>query len=173
MILSQRRIVILLLLLLPFAAGVGASSSSKGRDVHDTKIPGLFWKRAKSKYVIDIDWMFSRGGVSVKSRIRDGLKFFFRGGFRDFWDSTWALYGRKTKTTTTIYDARQREIEENLSKAEFFNKYGFVLLKHESMMDADGWLESDREVNKLLFAYNSIDENNSTTREEYDSIMDD
>eukprot|EP00931_Biecheleriopsis_adriatica_P087321 TRINITY_DN61813_c0_g1_i1.p1 TRINITY_DN61813_c0_g1~~TRINITY_DN61813_c0_g1_i1.p1 ORF type:complete len:355 (+),score=51.25 TRINITY_DN61813_c0_g1_i1:56-1066(+) len=39
-----------------------------------------------------------------------------------------------------ISDARQKEQEEGLSKKEFFDKYGFVLLHHETQMKAEDWL---------------------------------
>ena len=42
----------------------------------------------------------------------------------------------------TIHDARVLEAGEGLSKAEFFHKFGFVLLDHESRMSASDWLES-------------------------------
>lgn len=41
-----------------------------------------------------------------------------------------------------IMDARQKEAKEGLSKREFFQKYGFVLLNHETKMSADDWLAS-------------------------------
>ena len=43
---------------------------------------------------------------------------------------------------TTIHDARVLEAQEGLSKAEFFHKFGFVLLDHKSRMSASDWLES-------------------------------
>eukprot|EP00418_Pyrodinium_bahamense_P003846 CAMPEP_0179023340 /NCGR_PEP_ID=MMETSP0796-20121207/6878_1 /TAXON_ID=73915 /ORGANISM="Pyrodinium bahamense, Strain pbaha01" /LENGTH=284 /DNA_ID=CAMNT_0020719245 /DNA_START=292 /DNA_END=1143 /DNA_ORIENTATION=+ len=39
-----------------------------------------------------------------------------------------------------ILDARKKELEEGLSKREFFEKYGFVLLNHETKMSAEDWL---------------------------------
>lgn len=38
-----------------------------------------------------------------------------------------------------IRDARQKEAEEGLSKAEFFQRYGFVLIHRETAMDAQDW----------------------------------
>ncbi|CAE6972554.1 BCAT2 [Symbiodinium sp. CCMP2592] len=39
-----------------------------------------------------------------------------------------------------VADARKKEVEEGLSKHDFFEKYGFVLLKHQSKMTAEDWL---------------------------------
>jgi len=130
------------------------------------KVPGMFWKKSKTMYVVDIDWMFNKGGgKNLRQRFRQGMKFLFKGK------------GPKT----TIYDARAKEQEEGLSKLEFFDKYGFVLLEHKSSMTADDWLQSDRDINKWLYAYNSKDTNtnnnkkneNDSDTESYEMIMDD
>jgi len=60
------------------------------------------------------------------------------------------VYGRKVPVT--ILDARAKEREEGLSKSEFFNKYGFVLLNHKSAMSAEDWVESDRDLKEILKA---------------------
>ena len=39
-----------------------------------------------------------------------------------------------------VADARKKEVQEGLSKREFFDKYGFVLLKQASKMSAEDWL---------------------------------
>jgi len=127
-----------------------------------TKIPGVFWRDSKTKYVMDIDWVFT--GKSILQRVKDSIKFFLSGGFFLFVESSYALYGRSVPAT--IYDARAKEKEEGLSKKEFFDKYGFVLLSHKTAMDADGWSESDRDIGKLLSSFNSNDG-------EYEKIMDD
>jgi len=47
---------------------------------------------------------------------------------------------QRPKTEVEVLDARKKEQEEGLSKREFFNKYGFVLLSHHTNMTADDWL---------------------------------
>ena len=42
------------------------------------------------------------------------------------------------------------EAEEGLSKAEFFEKYGFVLLDAKSAMTAEDWVASERDVKGVL-----------------------
>jgi len=44
------------------------------------------------------------------------------------------------QTRVRILDARKKEAEEGLSKREFFDTYGFVLLEHETAMSAEDWL---------------------------------
>merc|ERR1712241_431405 len=110
----------------------------------------------------DIDWVFT--GKSILQRVKDSIKFFLSGGFVSFVESSYALYGRSVPAT--IYDARVKEKKEGLSKKDFFDKYGFVLLSHKTAMDADGWSESDRDIGKLLNSFNSNDG-------EYEKIMDD
>merc|ERR1712232_1369260 len=55
----------------------------------------------------------------------------------------------------TIYDARAKEAEEGLSKQEFFEKYGFVVLDAKSAMTTEGWEASDRDQSALLKEYNN------------------
>jgi len=38
-----------------------------------------------------------------------------------------------------IWDAREKEAQEGLSKADFFKKYGFVLISRETAMSAQDW----------------------------------
>ena len=39
-----------------------------------------------------------------------------------------------------VSDARKKEAEEGLSKRQFFEKYGFVLMKHQTKMTNEDWL---------------------------------
>jgi len=61
----------------------------------------------------------------------------------------------KRSVPFTIYDARAKEAEEGLSKAEFFEKYGFVVLDAKSAMTAEDWEASDRDQSALLKEYNN------------------
>ncbi|CAJ1433371.1 unnamed protein product [Effrenium voratum] len=46
----------------------------------------------------------------------------------------------KLKASVQVLDARKKELEEGLSKREFFEKYGFVLMPHKTQMTAEDWL---------------------------------
>eukprot|EP00439_Symbiodinium_sp_Y106_P044936 s1402_g5.t1 len=50
------------------------------------------------------------------------------------------LVRKNQANVVEVADARTKEAEEGLSKRDFFEKYGFVLLKHESKMTAEDWL---------------------------------
>lgn len=114
----------------------------------DTMIPGVYRPDAKSSYVLDTDWLFP--GVRFRQRVAGALKFLFLGGLIEFIRVLRNAYGRSVPAT--IMDARAKEREEGLSKAEFFNKYGFVLLDHKSAMSAEDWVESDRDLKEVLKA---------------------
>jgi len=124
----------------------------------ETQLPGIYASNAKSKYTIDFDWI--TGGITIWQRLLGALKFFFLGGLFDLFRVMKATYGRKIPVT--VYDARIKEKEEGLSKSEFFNKYGFVILEHKSAMSAEGWIASDRDFNKIIKA----------SGDEYKKIMD-
>merc|ERR1712194_127770 len=86
-------------------------------------------------------------------------------GLTSLFKSIYVFYIREIPAT--IYDARKLEQESTLSKSDFFDKYGFVLVDHKSAMTTEGWLESDRNLNELVGAF----ANNNKTR--YEEIMDD
>lgn len=124
------------------------------RDV-TARLPGSFWPSAKSSYVVDFDWAVKKG-VGLRGRARGLARFLLRGGLLNFAKLMYAFFLRKTPETT-ILDARAKEAEEGLSKAEFFDKYGFVLLDHASAMTAEDWLGSDRDINEALSAVGADD----------------
>lgn len=90
------------------------------------------------------------------------------GGLIKFFIVLYATYGRSVPIT--IYDARAKEAEMNLSKAEFFDKYGFVILKSKSAMTAEGWEASDRDQKSLLREYSSRSKDGGAA---YNKRMDD
>lgn len=149
-----------------FAESSAAALSTSSRDAA-TKLPGTFWKGARSFYELDFDWIVAKN-MGLRKRIRAALQFFFRGGFLNLLKTTYALYTRKTQAT--IYDARAKEAEEGLSKADFFDKYGFVILNHTSAMEASDWEQSDRNINELLKAYSNRTEDGGAA---YQAIMND
>ncbi len=118
------------------------SAAAANRDVQ-TKLPGSFWSGAKSKYILDFDWAVTKG-LGFRKRMVAAFKFLFLGGLWDTIVSTYALLMRRIPIT--IYDARAKEAEEGLSKADFFDKYGFVLLNSKSAMTAEDWVASERDV---------------------------
>jgi len=86
-------------------------------------------------------------------RFVSALEFFFLGGLIDTLVFTYAYKFRSVPIT--VYDARAKEAEEGLSKAEFFEKYGFVILNATSSMTAEDWERSDRDQSALIKEYNS------------------
>lgn len=130
-----------------------ASSSAlpTSRDA-ETNLPGIFWKSAKSKYVVDIDWALAKG-LGFWKRLVGAFKFFFMGGLIELMKIAYVT--TKRSIPSTIYDARAKEAEEGLSKAEFFEKYGFVVLDAKSAMTAEGWEASDRDQAATLKEYNN------------------
>lgn len=137
------------------------------RDVN-ARLPGTFWGGAKSTYVLDFDWMVS-SQLGFRKRVMAAFRFFFMGGLLEFVKSFYALYFRSTPVT--IHDARMKEAEEGLSKSDFFDKYGFVILDAPSAMTAEGWKESDRDLGKQFFAaYNNRTVDGGAS---YGKVMDD
>jgi len=126
-------------------------SAVLARDV-ETKLPGIYWRNAKNKYILDFDWMIKG---SIRQRIVGAIRFFFGGGLLSFFRIMRGTYVRKIPIK--IHDARAKEREEGLSKTEFFNKYGFVLLEHNSTMSAEGWQESDTDLNEMIKTFNDDD----------------
>jgi hypothetical protein len=137
-----------------FFAAASASTlpfPSSKRDV-ETRLPGSFWASAKSKYLLDLDWAFEKG-MGFWKRLFSALKFFFWGGLVNMIIATYGTYFRSIPIS--IYDARAKQAEEGLSKADFFDKYGFVLLNSTSAMTAEDWEASERDLSGVLKDYTS------------------
>ncbi|CAE7197690.1 BCAT2 [Symbiodinium natans] len=47
----------------------------------------------------------------------------------------------KSRVPVKVEDARKKQVEEGLSKRDFFDKYGFVLFEHPTKMAAEDWLK--------------------------------
>eukprot|EP00435_Cladocopium_sp_Y103_P051414 s96_g16.t1 len=56
--------------------------------------------------------------------------------------TTFKNFTKQTQKEVHLLDAREKQKEEGLSNAEFFQKYGFVLLQHKTKMSAEDWLKS-------------------------------
>ena len=137
-----------------FAAANAASLPPK-RDV-EVRLGGLFGRNTKSRIMLtDPIWLWS-GAMSFRKRVMEWFKFLFFGGLvrllHYFWVSSF-----KRSRPVTVYDARAKEIEEGLSKADFFEKYGFVILDAKSAMTAEDWEASDRDIMAILKEFNTRD----------------
>lgn len=136
---------------IPVASTSSFTIPSSDRNV-ETRLPGSFWPDAKSKYTLDFDWAV-KSGMGKQERLHDALRFFFGGGIVD---AAKAIYGTAIRSIpVTVYDARAKEAEEGLSKAEFFEKYGFVILNATSSMTAEDWVASERDISGILSDYNA------------------
>jgi len=147
---------------LPLRVGSNNNSTS-GSGHHDaglperrdvtTRLKGLFPEGSASVYPLDdFDW-FTRPGAGLSDRLRGGLGFLFRGdGLAGYLRYIWLVLVRWGHTTT-VFDARAQEAAEGLSKADFFEKYGFVILDAPTAMTASGWEESDRDLDASVSEY--------------------
>jgi len=133
-----------------FSAADGAISNSPSSRDAMTTLPGLFSPRSKSTYSVDFDWLTE--SMSIWKRIVGAFKFFFSGALIEATKFIYTNYFRKG-FSITVYDARAKEAEEGLSKADFFEKYGFVLLNATSAMTAEGWEASNRDQLALVKEY--------------------
>lgn len=156
------------------AANANANANAKAaptavqrRDV-EVSLPGLFGENSKSVYLLDDFAWAIKAGVSIPDRIRGCLGFLFGGGLIEYAKFLWVIFGRRA-ASATIYDARAREAEEGLSKAEFFEKYGFVLLEHTTAMTEEDWEASDRDVAGTLTAFNLRSEDGGAS---YNDMLD-
>mmetsp|Transcript_8257 Transcript_8257/g.9557 ORF Transcript_8257/g.9557 Transcript_8257/m.9557 type:complete len:410 (+) Transcript_8257:739-1968(+) len=95
---------------------VAGTTMTVTAETAETKLPGIYGPESKSKVTIDVASINPKNFTNTKS------------------------------IPATILDARAKERKEGLSKSEFFNKYGFVILDHKTSMVAEDWLASDREV---------------------------
>lgn len=127
-------------------SAASAASPMNARDIQ-TMLPGIWWSSAKNKYDIDLDWALVKGTGFWKRAVA-GFKFFFMGGLIELLKTIYITYFRSVPIT--IYDARAMEAQEGLSKAEFFEKYGFVILDSKTAMTADDWEESNRDQQATL-----------------------
>ncbi len=133
----------------PLFSAATADLSMNARDVQ-TKLPGIWWPSAKNNYVVDFDWALVKG-TGIWKRIVAALKFFFLGGFVSMLKTIYATFFRNVPIT--IYDARAVEAKEGLSKADFFEKYGFVIMKSKTAMTAEDWEVSNRDQQATVKEY--------------------
>ena len=150
----------------PLFSAASIESPVNARDVQ-TKLPGIWWASAKNKYVIDLDWALVKG-TGFWKRLVAALKFFFLGGFFRALKTIYASYFRNV--SVTIYDARAMEAKEGLSKAEFFEKYGFVIVESKSNMTAEDWEESNRDQQATVKEYGNRAQDDGAA---YNKRMDD
>ena len=70
--------------------------------------------------------------------------------FRNILDFAKFVLFKREAHKVTVNDARKLQAESGLTPAEFFNKYGFVLLKHKTAMQQSGW--QDDKIVKSVYA---------------------
>jgi len=94
------------------------------------KLPGFYPSDSPGSFILDINWYLRKSPVEF-------VKWLFSGQVMS------TLNAMKVLTSKVeMSDARQLEEEQGLSKAQFFNKYGFVILPSKVSMTAEDWLES-------------------------------
>jgi len=96
------------------------------------RIPMYCGKGAKDSYVGDANSDFTNRAADYWSLLTSGTLM-----------DMMHMYFHSEEKTMTMRDARALEAAEALSKREFFNKHGFVLLDHRSAMQAEDWLASE------------------------------
>ena len=118
------------------------SSSSSNDSPADGRIiaevPGFYKPHADSYQYAQLGWMFdmfARG--EVLRSISKIWSWFFSGSVL----STLRSLDRASHSLEVL-DARSLEQSEGLSKADFFHKFGFVILDHKSEMSAADWIAS-------------------------------
>lgn len=153
----------------PAAAADPASYAAPTRDV-ETRLRGLFAEGSDSVYLLDDFAWFTNKGTTLTDKLVGGLGFVFRGGLAGYLRYLWLLFGKRGYATT-VYDARAREAAEGLSKADFFDKYGFVILDAKTAMTAADWEASDRDIDATLQEY--IKRHEDGGEEKYERRLDD
>eukprot|EP00929_Paragymnodinium_shiwhaense_P054330 TRINITY_DN27227_c0_g1_i8.p1 TRINITY_DN27227_c0_g1~~TRINITY_DN27227_c0_g1_i8.p1 ORF type:complete len:357 (+),score=31.89 TRINITY_DN27227_c0_g1_i8:53-1072(+) len=97
------------------------------------KIPMYCGPGAKDHYVGEANADFTK-------RATDYWKFLTSGTVMDMLLLYW--HSREDRSVE-MYDARALEAAEGLSKRDFFHKHGFVLLDHQTAMNAQDWRDSE------------------------------
>lgn len=98
----------------------------------EAKIPMYVGDGAKDHYVGEAD-------LDFVPTMANYWKFLTSGTVMDM--AMMYFYSREERTMP-MYDARALEAAEGLSKRDFFQKHGFVLLDHPSAMEAEDWRAS-------------------------------
>eukprot|EP01050_Picozoa_sp_SAG11_P008318 SAG11_NODE_726_length_7512_cov_23.219479_4_plen_367_part_00 len=98
------------------------------------KIPMYCGESAKDHYI-------GEASMDFTNMLTDYWKFMTSGTVMDMAH----MYWHSSDRTVQMLDARALGAAEGLSKRDFFHKHGFVLLDHQSAMDAEDWAASEYE----------------------------
>lgn len=123
-----------------------------GVEAVSATIPFYQTAKAKGHYVGHANQDFTQ-------RLSDWWQLLTGGTLMDMLD----MYRNSANTQMQVYDARALEAAEGLSKRDFFNKHGFVLLNHQSLMTADDWLASQYKPLKAHDSENGLAKPEFTT----------
>ena len=103
--------------------------------VKDVTLQGYYPRESPNSLVLNMEWVFKKS-----------LLGFIKWCFSSEGMRTMSLTLKALKMGTPevqMHDARQLEAEQGLSKIDFFNKYGFVLIDSKVSLTAEDWLASD------------------------------
>ena len=101
-------------------------------------LPGFYKPDADSYQYAELGWMFD---MFARGQTLRSIPKFVSWCFSGSVISTLRSLDRVSHSLE-VRDARLLERSEGLTKAEFFHKFGFVLLQHESQMSAADWIAS-------------------------------
>jgi hypothetical protein len=101
-------------------------------------LPGFYKTDADSHQYAELGWMFD---MFARGQVLRSIPKFVSWCFSGSVLSTLRSLDRVSHSLE-VHDARLLEVSQGLSKAQFFDKYGFVLLDHKSQMSAADWIES-------------------------------
>lgn len=104
--------------------------STTSKSIQSVQLAGFYPSAFPGSVVLDINWYLRKSPLEF-------VKWLFSG---QVMSSVKAM--KLVTSKVDMHDARQLEEEQGLSKAEFFNKYGFVLLASKVSLTAEDWLES-------------------------------
>lgn len=104
--------------------------------IQGATVPGYYPRSAPDKVEMDIGWWLKKSPIEF-------IKFLFSGRVM----SSFSVKLMEMKFD--VLDAREKEAQEGLSKLDFFNKFGFVILDSKTSMTADDWLASCLDMDNL------------------------
>ena len=131
----------------PPGGGAGVDKAYPPRDVGVPKVElkGMFSSsRESSRAYVDARWLLYLFTGRIFAAVKEFFAALRRGRFLETFITLWVTLGPGRRTQ--VLDARELEKRSGLSKAAFFEKYGFVLLKRPSAMRQEDWAASHRDI---------------------------
>eukprot|EP00931_Biecheleriopsis_adriatica_P005765 TRINITY_DN10724_c0_g1_i2.p1 TRINITY_DN10724_c0_g1~~TRINITY_DN10724_c0_g1_i2.p1 ORF type:complete len:373 (-),score=67.55 TRINITY_DN10724_c0_g1_i2:65-1183(-) len=107
----------------------------------EVTLPGLYKQEASSHQEIELNWIYTIKNKEPLKFVPKLLRFLSSGRV----SKTFRALNQKA-VKVQMHNARELEAAEGLSKKDFFDKYGFVLLQHQSKMSARDWVQSGRNL---------------------------